>query len=218
MSLRSSLSRLLRVVALPLAVSACAATPGPGEGAAVKPDAADPLAGPQAAVLTSHDGAATVRSTMPSVPQSGQPAPALHLKNVEGGDFSLSALADPTGESSPKGVLVAFMASWCQYCSNSLPTLVAIEKANPDLEVVAVTVDDRPDMQTAELAKVRKAGLTGPVLVADQDAIRDWVGGGKSVPKYFFVNHNGLIVAHDDGFGGKVEPLMPKQAARALED
>jgi hypothetical protein len=99
-----------------------------------------------------------------------------------------------------------------------LPTLVELEKANPDLDIVVVTVDDTAAAQRAELQRIRRGGLTGPVLVADAAAIDTWTGGGRAVPKYYFINHNGVLVAKDDGFGDKVRPMMPKQVRRALLD
>jgi hypothetical protein len=95
---------------------------------------------------------------------------------------------------------------------------VELQEANPSLEIVTVSIDDSPSAQQKELEKVRKAGLTGPVLAADSATLRAWIGSGRSVPKYYFIDHNGVLVAKDDGFGDKVQPLMPKQAARALRD
>lgn len=150
-------------------------------------------------------------------PRTGRPAPALVLPELEGGaTWDLSAHLDPSGESCPKALLVAFMASWCGYCAESLPTLRALEEQYPDLEVVTVTVDDQPEGRKAELDKVRSAGLTGPVLVADADTVSRWIGSGNAVPRYYFVDRHGVVTGQDKGFGDKVAPLMPRQAARAL--
>lgn len=150
-------------------------------------------------------------------PRTGQPAPALVLPELEGGaTWDLSAQLDPSGESCPKALLVAFMASWCGYCAESLPTLRALEEQYPDLGVVTVTVDDQPEGRKAELDKVRAAGLTGPVLVADADTVSRWIGSGNAVPRYYFIDRHGVVAGQDKGFGDKVAPLMPRQAARAL--
>lgn len=164
--------------------------------------------------------AATATPTAPrALPKSGNPAPDLALPSVEGGEtWTLSSHLDPAGQSDPKGFVLAFMASWCTYCTRSLPTLKELQDTNPSLEIVTVTIDDSPKTQAKELEKVRAAGLEGPVLVADAETMRTWIGSGRSVPKYYFIDHNGVLVAKDDGFGDKVEPLMPKQAARALRD
>jgi thiol-disulfide isomerase/thioredoxin len=151
------------------------------------------------------------------LPVSGRPAPGLTLPPVEGGAaWTLADHLDPTGESCPDAVLLAFMASWCTYCTQSLPSLVELQEQYPELEIVTVTVDTTPDAQRTELAKVRAAGLTGPVLAADGPAVDAWLGGGKSVPKYYFVNRVGTITAKDDGFGDKVKPMLARQAERAL--
>lgn len=147
---------------------------------------------------------------------SGQPAPKLHLLDAESGlPWSLADNLDPSGQSCPDAYLVAIMASWCGYCSQSLPTLKALEDQFPDLGIVTVTVDDKPEGQQAELAKVRAAGISGPVLVADAATANAWIGAG-AVPRYVFVNHDGKVVGQDRGFGDKVAPMMPDQARRAL--
>lgn len=147
---------------------------------------------------------------------SGQPAPKLSLTDIESGQpWSLADNLDPSGQSCPDAFLVAVMASWCGYCSQSLPTLKALEDQFPDLGIVTVTVDDQPEKQKEELAKVRAAGLTGPVLAADAATANAWIGAG-AVPRYVFVNHDGKVVGQDRGFGDKVAPLMPDQARRAL--
>lgn len=201
------------MIALPLLLVACQTSSAP---------ASEPAATPkkELSIQVSSEEAPRPAARPPSLlPTSGQPAPGLSLAPVEGGKaWTLADYLDPSGESEPKGFVLAFMASWCTYCTQSLPTLAELEKANPSLEIVTVTVDTTPDKQKAEQDKVRAAGLTGPVLVADQTAIDTWVGGGKSVPKYYFVDHNGVLVSKDEGFGDKVRPLMPRQVVGALRD
>lgn len=173
----------------------------------------------EAAQTSAVAPAEPARKSRPGLPVSGQPAPALSLPDLETGElWTLSAKTDATGAAKPKGYMLAFMASWCGYCSKSLPTLVELQRDYPDLGIVTVTVDSDDASRKKELDKVRKAGLTGPVLVADAEAIRTWTGSGRGVPKYYFIDHNGLLVSKDDGFGEKVRPMMPRQAARALRD
>ncbi|MFZ5476661.1 MAG: TlpA family protein disulfide reductase [Myxococcota bacterium] len=148
---------------------------------------------------------------------SGKPAPPLALASLDGdGAWDLHATLDPTGASCPQGVLLAFMASWCGYCDQSLATLKELQDSFPELAVVVVDVDDRPEGQQTELNKVRDAGLTGPVLLADAATRAAWLGPGGTVPRYAFVNRMGTVVAQDRGFGDKVKPKMPGQARRAL--
>jgi thiol-disulfide isomerase/thioredoxin len=161
--------------------------------------------------------AATARPAPTTIATSGQHAPPLSLLPVDGGTpWALEDLLDPTGNSCPDAFLVAFMASWCTYCSQSLPTLVELQEQFPELGIVTVTIDTTPDAQEAEAEKVKKAGLTGPVLVADAATRTAWLGAGGSVPHYYFVDHDGKIRSQDKGFGDKVKPMMPKQAAAVL--
>ena len=161
--------------------------------------------------------AAAPTPTRGSIPRSGDSAPNLTLLEVGGTQrWSLQTGLDPTGTSSPKGFLLAFMASWCTYCTRSLPTLVQLEAENPDLEIVTISIDEGAAAQAAELEKVRKAGLTGPVLAADAQTVSQWIGGGKSVPKYYFVDHDGVVSARDDGYTDDLSALLAKQATHAL--
>lgn len=165
--------------------------------------------------------AASVSQAAPAGPrpgvQSGQPAPPLALIRLdEPGPWQLHARLDPTGGACPQGFLVAFLASWCGPCAASLPTLVELERAHPELEVVVVVVDTSPAGQAQELSKVQAAGLSGPVLAADPAALAAWTGGSASVPRFVFVDRWGQVVAQDHGFGDEVRPMMPSQARRAL--
>lgn len=209
------------LTALPAMVllAACAGSK-PAAPASTPPAAAAPAARTATGVPAPADRATPapgVHATVLRLPSPGETAPSLALTDVATGErWSLQDQIDPTGESCPKGVLVAFMASWCTYCTQGLPALVAAEKANPDLAVVTVTVDGSDDTRKAELDKVRKAGLTGPVLAADAQTVSQWIGGGKSVPKYYFVDHDGVVSARDDGYTDDLGSLLAKQATHAL--
>lgn len=228
---------LIHVKRLPLTVliaavvwaCGCKTEPAPGDedrlltedNGAVRSDSALATGGVKTA-NTPAGAAVTSRPlpvARPKLVGTGQLAPSLDLVELDTGTpWSLATFLDPAGESSPKGFLVAFAASWCQYCTESLPSLFNLERAYPDLSVVMVSVDDNPNGQQAVLSKVRAAGLTGPVLVADEATVAEWIGGGKSVPHYYFINHHGMVTGQDQGFGDDVKSLMPRQAARALAD
>lgn len=199
-------------VALSLALGLVGCDRGPAPAAEAPPAPAAAKPPPKRVVLGPSTG------PTPGVPTSGRPAPDLSLPDLESGEvWTLSDQLDPSGESCPRGFLIAFMASWCGYCHQSLPTLVELERDFPDLAVVTVTVDSDDASRQKELKKVRDAGLKGPVLAADEAAIATWTAGG-AVPKYFFIDHNGVLAAKDEGFGDNVKPMMPAQAKRALRD
>ncbi|MCB9682110.1 MAG: TlpA family protein disulfide reductase [Alphaproteobacteria bacterium] len=182
------------------AVAEVAPTPTPAPVPASAPSAPTPKA-----------------ATTPTGVVSGTAAPALDLPLLEGeGRFRLDPVP-PEGPPADRGaVMLAFMASWCGPCAASLPTLAALQASKPDLQIVPVVVDEDARGQQAELHKVRAAGLTGPVLAADNATVVQWTGANRSVPRFVFIGRDGMIVAQDRGFGDNVRGMMPRQADRTL--
>lgn len=159
--------------------------------------------------------------TAPSAPPvqdgavTGEPAPSLSLPPVGGGAAWTFGSQRAPGLPKAEGHLVAFVASWCAICASALPTLRELEVANPTLEVVFVTVDATPAQQAAEQARVRAAGMTGPVLVSDPATRAAWMG-TSAVPRYVFVDGTGRVRSQDRGFSEEVKQMMPAQARRVL--
>jgi thiol-disulfide isomerase/thioredoxin len=72
-----------------------------------------------------------------------------------------------------KVVLVSFWATWCKPCRAEAPQLVALDRklAGKGFQLVTVSADE-PEAQTAALAFLKQAGLTGPAYwkrPADED-------------------------------------------------
>lgn len=44
-----------------------------------------------------------------------------------------------------KVVVLNFWATWCAPCIDELPSLQALQRARPDIQVLAVSIDDDPD-------------------------------------------------------------------------
>jgi thiol-disulfide isomerase/thioredoxin len=73
---------------------------------------------------------------------AGDPAPAFSLPRITGkGQLGAPfSLADARG----KVVVLDFWATWCNPCLKAMPRLDRLAKANPDIVVVAINIDD-PD-------------------------------------------------------------------------
>lgn len=71
--------------------------------------------------------------------ERGQPAPAMELPRIDGGDVSLAALRG-------RPVVVNLWATWCAPCVREMPALQRVYERYRErgLEVVAVAVDDQP--------------------------------------------------------------------------
>lgn len=67
----------------------------------------------------------------------GDPAPDATFKNADGEDVSLAEIEG-------KPVLVNLWASWCAPCVKELPTLDKLARAQPSLQVAAVSQDMGP--------------------------------------------------------------------------
>jgi peroxiredoxin len=79
------------------------------------------------------------RGALPS--QAGKPAP----------DFTISDGKNSVHLANYRGqlVLLNFWASWCAPCVEELPSLLRLHHDNPNLTIVAVSIDEDPDAYTA---------------------------------------------------------------------
>ncbi len=88
-----------------------------------------------------------------------------------------------------KPTLLFFWASWCNYCQEVLPELVKIQKANPKLRIIGISVDE--NKKDAVFAKANKYNAitrqywVGPKLLEDLKI--------KTIPLVVLINKNGII-------------------------
>ncbi|HEX3770403.1 MAG TPA: TlpA disulfide reductase family protein [Polyangiaceae bacterium] len=66
-------------------------------------------------------------------------------------------------------VVVKFFASYCRPCMRSLPEMERLHEEHPDVLIVGIDEDDRPDV-AADV--VRRLGLTFPVVFDDRNALQ----------------------------------------------
>jgi thiol-disulfide isomerase/thioredoxin len=76
---------------------------------------------------------------------SGQPAPDFNLSD---GSTTIH-LADYRG----RVVLINFWATWCAPCVEEMPSLLQLHHDQPDIAILAVSIDDNPDAYSRFLAR-----------------------------------------------------------------
>lgn len=114
-------------------------------------------AAPAAGTTPDEVSAAATFSAVSVGPQVGHPAADFTLESVDGADVTLSSLQG-------KAVVIAFWATWCQYCREELPRIAELyEEVHDDgLEVLAVNVREEPERVAAYAAEL---DLPYPVLM-----------------------------------------------------
>ncbi|MCC7371566.1 MAG: TlpA family protein disulfide reductase [Chloroflexi bacterium] len=114
----------------------------------------------------------------------GQPAPALQLPLVGGGETNLEAFKG-------RPVVVNFWATWCEPCRAEMPALERAQQKYRDqgLAVIGVDMQERDDEIQAFLTQV---GVTFPSLVdRTGEVTRQWRATG--LPTTFLIDRQGII-------------------------
>lgn len=88
-----------------------------------------------------------------------------------------------------KIVLVNFWATWCAPCIDELPSLQALQRERPDIQVLAVSIDDDPDAYAAFLKQYDINLLS----VRDGSQGANLKYGSVKVPETYVVDRNGII-------------------------
>lgn len=116
-------------------------------------------------------------------------APELNLTDLKGNKIQL---ADYKGQY----VMVNFWATWCTYCDQEMPDLVAFqEKYKDELKIIAVDVKE--DKKTVE-AYVKEKGITLTVAMDETGDIAEqyYVN---SFPTTFFIDRAGKVIGFVPG-------------------
>jgi len=96
-----------------------------------------------------------------------------------------------------KPTVINFWASWCKYCRNEAPELVAFAKAHPEAAFVGVDVQDEPaDAQ----AFVTEFGIPFPSVIDPDGAISQQFG-ITGYPTTIFLDSSGVEVDRIIGQG-----------------
>jgi len=114
----------------------------------------------------------------------GEPAPDFTLSDLDGRAVSLSALKG-------RPVLLYFWATWCHYCTEALPELMALQAKEQEsgLQVLAINILEGREKVAAYAAEHK---LTLPVLL-DQQAAVSQAYLIRATPTYLLIDRNGLL-------------------------
>lgn len=129
---------------------------------------------------------------------TGQPAPAFTLPVI--GQHTSFALKPG------KVTVIDFWATWCQPCLKSLPRLEALHKAHPEIDVVAINIDDAKD--AADL--FHEEGYTMTLVEGDRATQSQY--GVDAIPHTVIIDKAGRVQrvlrgGHSD-YESLVEPLL----------
>jgi cytochrome c biogenesis protein CcmG/thiol:disulfide interchange protein DsbE len=88
-----------------------------------------------------------------------------------------------------KVVLLNLWASYCAPCVEELPSLLALQRQMPDLVIVAVSIDQNPDVYRRFLEK----NNVNLVTVRDEDQRVNALYGTAQIPETYVIDRQGLV-------------------------
>ena len=100
-----------------------------------------------------------------------------------------------------KMVLVHFWAAWCPPCIKELPVLLQAAKDNPDIAVIAISVDRNKKDMTDFLAHINNLSMIKNVFFVHDPGNRITVNNVKvfRYPETFIITRDMIIGAHVEG-------------------
>jgi peroxiredoxin len=128
--------------------------------------------------------AASVQAAPALAPWNGGPAPALNLRDLDGGAHGLARYRG-------KVLLINFWATWCEPCRQEMPSIQRLRDklAGKNFAVLAVNVDE-PDARVRQF--VKKTGLDLPIAMDPNKTVTtSW--GVRYLPVSFIVGPDGRI-------------------------
>jgi predicted amidohydrolase YtcJ/peroxiredoxin len=139
--------------------------------------------------------------------QSQQEKEAVNLVGSVAPPFTVSTLDDkPVSLADYRGraLLINFWATWCEPCRQEMPWLAELREqyASRGFEVLGILTDNAPGEKVAAL--LAKDGVEYPILMCNHKTAQDY-GGLPELPKSFFINSDGVVVAEMSGADSKAE-------------
>jgi cytochrome c biogenesis protein CcmG, thiol:disulfide interchange protein DsbE len=86
-------------------------------------------------------------------------------------------------------VVLNLWASWCAPCIEELPSLLALQKQMPELVIVAVSMDQDPDVYNRFLLK----NHVNLVTVRDEEQRVNALYGTAQIPETYIIDRQGVL-------------------------
>jgi thiol-disulfide isomerase/thioredoxin len=124
------------------------------------------------------------------IAEEGGPAPDFSVELISGGDFDLSAHLEDDG----RPLVLNLWASWCAPCRDEIPALSAVATSRPDVAIVGVAVEDRPEdsrLMADQLAP------SYPLALGDAEFEAAYPNFG--LPVTYFIDETGVVTGVFNG-------------------
>jgi thiol-disulfide isomerase/thioredoxin len=114
----------------------------------------------------------------------GERGPDFTVELLDGGEFTLSRHLEDSGQP----LIINLWASWCAPCRDEIPALSAFADNHPELTVIGVAVEDRPDDSRALAADL---GPTYPLALGTAEFEDAYPNFG--LPVTYFLDEEGVV-------------------------
>jgi peroxiredoxin len=159
-----------------------------------------------------------VRHTMPKAPADGssrwaivgEPAPEIALRSLDGGTRLLSSFIGSV-------VVVAFWSTFCGPCRDELSQLEIIQERHRDLNVLAISLDDK-DSDDAVQQAVTQLHLNFPILRDPDGHVTYAYMKYAMTPLTVVVGRDGRVRALHRGYVPALAEQLEREVQTALGD
>jgi len=152
----------------------------------------------------------------PAMTLLGKPAPQVEMSTFDGKAVKI-------GGDNGKVQFLTFYASWCGYCKRSLPTVEELRKkyeSNPDVEFVAINLDDRTGKrlrtEAQSIEQYKEWGLNMPMVLDSAKEVGEPYKVG-NFPTMFVLGKTGTVEAVHVGAPNGMDTVLSQEIDTLLE-